>query len=253
MLSVASDFSASRDNPEPYLRAAAEAGFSHIHWCHQWCTDYLYTPVEINAIRRFLREFDLKLLDLHGSMGPQKNWGSLLEWQRQAGVELVANRIQMTAELGGDAVVMHFPRRFGKEDDEKLRWDAFRRSLDELLPLCRETDIRIAVENSPEDNFIDFFELFQAYPADVLGLCYDSGHGNIQCQAFPLLEQVKDRLIAVHLHDNDGEGDQHKLPFDGTIDWDGLAKIIATSAYQKPLNLEISKGSYQDVSTADFL
>jgi sugar phosphate isomerase/epimerase len=49
------------------------------------------------------------LLDLHGSIGPEKNWASQREYERLAGVELVQNRIEMTAQLGGKVIVMHVP------------------------------------------------------------------------------------------------------------------------------------------------
>ncbi len=41
MLSVTTDYITSSGDPSPWLQQAAEAGFSHIHWCHQWCTDFL--------------------------------------------------------------------------------------------------------------------------------------------------------------------------------------------------------------------
>ena len=51
------------------------------------------------------------------------------------------------------------------------------------------------------------------------------------------------RRIA-ELHDNDGTGDQHKLPFDGTVDWPRLARLIAVSPYRKPISMESNMGSY---------
>ena len=88
-------------------------------------------------------EYSLKLLDLHASVGPEKNWFSANEWERQAGVELVKNRLEMTARLGGDAVVMHYPK---EPDNEPVR-----RSLDELEGFARQTGVRIALENGSFD------------------------------------------------------------------------------------------------------
>jgi len=248
MFSIATDFSASRDNPEPHLKKIAEAGFSYVHWCHQWCTDYIYTKVEIDAIKGWLKEYGLKLLDLHGSVGPQKNWGSCLEWQRLAGVELVENRIRMTAELGGDAVIMHFPRRKTAEGkDNTDSWNAFRKSMKTLSAVCTETGIRIAIENHFGE-FQDFLDLLDEFDSDILGICYDSGHGNMSRDEIPLLAQIKDRLIAIHLHDNNGIDDQHKIPFTGTLKWEKLAPVIAASSYDKPINLEVSNSQKEEDS-----
>ena len=90
MLSLTTDYATvDRGNPSPYLRRIADAGFTHIHWCHHWNTDFVYSRPEIEQIGRWLDEYGLKLLDLHASVGPEKNWYSTNEWERQAGVELV--------------------------------------------------------------------------------------------------------------------------------------------------------------------
>ena len=44
------------------------------------------------------------------------------------------------------------------------------------------------------------------------------------------------------------KGDQHQLPFMGTVDWPRLAKLIAASSYRKWVNLELSqsRSGYED-------
>ena len=78
-LSMTTDFVRDKGNPEPYLRRIADAGFSHVHWCHQWNTDFLYSRPEIEQIRAWLAGCGLQTLDLHASAGVEKNWASLLE------------------------------------------------------------------------------------------------------------------------------------------------------------------------------
>ena len=64
MLSCTTDYFRKTECPEPYLRRIAEAGFSHVHWCHQWNTDFVYAEPEIARIESWLDELGLKLLDL---------------------------------------------------------------------------------------------------------------------------------------------------------------------------------------------
>ena len=96
MLSMTTDYVTSTGPAEAYLRAIAEAGFSHVHWCHEWDTDTVYSDREIADVGRWLGEYGLKLNDLHGSAGRRKCWGSLLAYERLVGVDLVKNRIDMT-------------------------------------------------------------------------------------------------------------------------------------------------------------
>lgn len=242
MLSITTDYVKSTGDPEPYLRRIAEAGFSHIHWCHQWNTDFLYSQAEIEQIAVWLTDYDLRVLDIHASHGQEKNWGSFHEYARLAGVKLVKNRIRMAATLGSDVIILHFPDRPISSGRNRERWlTQIRTSLDNLVPFARERGVKIAFENMANDNFAFITLLFSEYDADVVGLCYDAGHGNIgERQGLVYLEQLKQRLISIHLHDNDGSGDQHKLLFSGTVDWTRLAQILAESSYTKCVSMEVS-------------
>ena len=228
-LSITSDYAKDTGDPSAYLRRIADAGFTRVHWCHHWNTDFLYSRHEIDQLRQWLSDFGLRILDLHGSVGPEKNWASPHEYRRLAGVELVRNRVEMTAFLGGRVTILHVP---GGPVGEALR-----RSLDELEKFVAGHGVRIAVENG---DFDTIRQLLADYGPDYLGLCYDSGHGNIGgAGGLDNLESLKDRLASVHLHDNDGTADQHRLPFTGTVDWPRLARAMAASAYTGCVSMEV--------------
>lgn len=213
---------------EAYLGKIAEAGFTHVHWCHHWNTDFIYSACEISQVKKWLAKYGLKLLDLHGSVGPEKNWTSQREYERLAGVELVKNRIEMVRRLSGNVVVMHA--------GVVAELIPLRKSLDALHLFARQRNVRIALENGAPFEVIE--TILSEYGPDFVGLCYDSGHGNLIPDGLDRLESLKSRLIAIHLHDNDGSGDQHNIPFSGTIDWSRLSRIIAASTYKKHVNLE---------------
>ena len=94
---------------------------------------------------------------------------------------------------------------------------------------------------------------FERFSADYVGLCYDSGHGNLEARGLDDLERHKDRLISLHLHDNDGSSDQHKLPFTGTVDWKRLSGIIAASSYPKCMSFETTMRNMGTEDEAEFL
>ena len=249
-LSVTTDYAAGTGCPEPYLRRIAEAGYSHVHWCHQWNTDFLYDDGEIAAIAAWMRELGLGLTDLHGSAGVEKGWGSLREYERQAGAALVQNRIDMAARLGSDVVIMHAPKEVTDPVTADRGWPQFMRTLDELRPHARERGVRLALENGDFD-ILD--RVFAVHGPDYIGLCYDSGHGNVRPGGLDRLERVRDRLISLHLHDNDGASDQHKPLFSGTVDWPRLARIIAASAYGKWVSMETTMKNAGIAGELEFL
>ena len=235
-------------SPETYLRLIAEAGFTHLHWGHQWDTDFLYSSFEIAQCRKWLRTYGLKLLDIHGSEGVEKQWFSPEEYRRRSGVELVINRVVMLHELEGPGcVMMHLPpNRAIKStpEDERLlpaRVEALRRSLDEIVPALEKYDARLAVENRRNDSFRVIAEVMAEYPAERIGITLDTGHANIdEARGLDRMEKFKDRLLALHLNDNDGAGDLHQPPFYGTLDWERVARLVATSAYAgRPASFEL--------------
>lgn len=238
-ISINSDYVKDRGSAEPYLRQIATAGFTHVHWCHHWDTDYLYAPSEINQAQRWLRDLGLQLRDVHASEGVEKYWLSPEEYVRQAGLDLIRNRMEMTARLGGEVIVLHLqpqPKMVLFQNDY---WQRLRRSLDALQPFAHAYGVRLALENLLFDNYATIEKALTLYPPDFLGVCFDSGHGNFVGGGLAFLERIAGRLLALHLHDNDGQDDQHNFPFTGTVDWDALIPLLATAAYEGPVTLEV--------------
>ena len=231
MLAINTDYVNSHGSAEPRLRHIADAGFSHIHWCHHFGSDYLYAEHEIDQVARWLQAYQLNVNDLHASSGQLNHYYSENEDIRLAGVELVKNRIHMANRLGTDVIVLHLPQPDGADKSVNF-WEAVHRSMDILILYARERNIRIAFENLL-GNHATLHEVLAAYSSSDVGICYDPGHGNMAGDGLDFAEAVKERLIAFHLNDNDSTADQHGLIFSGSVDWDRLAQTIATSAYDK--------------------
>ncbi len=258
MLALTSDYVTDRGDPEPYLRRMAEAGFTHVHWCHHWRSDFLYADSEMMQIGRWLDAYNLRLIDVHGSEGVEKFWYAPQEYARLAGVELVKNRIDLAARLGGDAVVMHVYPPTQHPDFARFNeflFDQIRRSLDDLESYARARNIRIALENLIDfpaieagvveathaaDNAELIGRLLATYAPDFLGFCFDSGHAMLGQDRVERFAPFFERLVALHLNDNDGASDQHLPLYMGVVDWERIAQLIAASPYAKPLSFELS-------------
>ncbi|MBU1700333.1 MAG: sugar phosphate isomerase/epimerase [Candidatus Eisenbacteria bacterium] len=251
-LSMTTDYVTYLGDPKPYLERIAEAGFTHIHWCHEWNTTHIYSDNEISNIQTWLQEFDLKLLDLHAPHGEGMGWGAGGAIERSAAVKLLKNRLGMTARLSGGAIVVHLPNAPSTLLKGDFYYDSLQRSLDVLWQLAEKYSIKIAIENMDDDDFLDIDWLFERYNDDFLGLCYDSGHGNLGRPGLDNLERYKGRLVSIHIHDNDGTQDRHNLPFSGTVDWVRLSKIIASSSYKGCVSLEANMRGL-DISESEYL
>lgn len=71
------------------------------------------------------------------------------------------------------------------------------------------------------------------------GFCLDIGHlillGLDPCYA---MEALGDRLVALHVHDNDGVHDTHTSPYVGLCNWNRFIKGLRETGYKGTLNFE---------------
>jgi sugar phosphate isomerase/epimerase len=266
-LSINTDFVSDKGYPFGVFRQIAEAGFTHIHWGHQWNTDFIYTESEIAEIKKQLRIFSLSLSDTHASSGVEKCWYSPVEYERISGVDLIKNRIYMTAVLGGDAVVLHPFVVYDSLSLPEYRKQGLK-SLEEIESFARCCGVKIALENLFQSDGsgikdagltnIDTVEYyFDHFSPEYLGFCWDIGHSILLGEkSFERCSKLAmDRLAVMHLNDNRGDFDQHSAPFTWYSNWEWIAEVIALSPYPdfKPVLVEVDVNRNPPSSINDFL
>ena len=72
--------------------------------------------------------------------------------------------------------------------------------------------------------------------------CLDTGHAAIFFgkDVSDAVRFIGNRLEAVHIHDNMGKEDEHLIPGDGIIDWNGFAEALREIGFDKVISLETS-------------
>ena len=107
-----------------------------------------------------------------------------------------------------------------------------------LIDQAAHLNVKLAFENLRALEHLH--AIFDSEDASRAGMCYDIGHNHCYTHDDSLLARYSDRILAVHLHDNDGCTDRHLIPFDGTIDWKSEMETLGKSSYQGSITLEIS-------------
>lgn len=277
-LAISNDFAGEYptiEGVEDCIRRIAEAGYTHAHWCLEWDGDYLYSHSEMVQAREMMDKYGLKTKALHASKGSgeagrahmdrhaRKDYTSTIEYNRRAGVELIKNRVEFAHVLGTTEIVLHlclpYEEFIEHPESREVFYGQVYKSLDELQPYCLERNVRICFEDlygpSLEMQIDQYERLFTRYPAEYVGLCLDTGHTNLiwgKDAVEKFVDRYKDRLYAIHAHDNFGwecrenRGDAHKLPGEGNIDWESLMKALRKSAYRGPWVLEVNKPAGED-------
>ena len=126
--------------------------------------------------------------------------------------------------------------------------------LKRILKVSEKFDIPLALENL-NSNFKCLEYCFKNIKSDYLKFCFDSGHWNAFNPEIDFLKRYKDKLIALHLHDNLGKNrkeedlkylkfnhetlDMHTINKYGNIDWDYIAKGLANVKQEINLDYEV--------------
>ena len=169
-----------------------------------------------------------------------------------AGEEYVAvlkNNIDNCKKFSIPILVVHIQV---KETSNNLIDFGIRR-LETVVAYAKEQGVQIAFENINEPEFL--FAVMERFQDSHVGFCYDSGHEACHTPGVSYLPILGKRLFCTHIHDNDGVGDLHQLPFEGNLDFDRICRQLREIGYQGNITLELSyTGDYQaKISKEEFL
>jgi len=236
-LSITTDLGGQKAPLEPLFAAFAAAGFRAVHWCHDWIGEpVLYDAAFARQVGRLARRAGLRVADVHGFSGTD---GTGVAWSEELFLAANVNRAEFAAAVGASVLVLHLPPLRQPPGDPAVR--AAAGAIRALQPALKRCGLVAAIENLPCQEHADSFleAMLGEYDERVLGFCYDSGHAVLSGQAH-LLERHAGRLVATHLHDNDGSADQHRLPGAGRADWRRIMSVVVRPTYRGTINLEVN-------------
>lgn len=99
----------------------------------------------------------------------------------------------------------------------------------------------VVLENDIDKSPDLLVQLVNQVNSPFLGLCLDIGHQHVfsELSALEWVRRMGDKLLHVHLHDNDGTGDNHWSIGQGTIDFDPFYDAIERQVPEATMSLEV--------------
>ena len=224
------------------INAIKKAGFKNVFI--QWYNKEWNPTQEVQL--KYIREKGLNVIFAH--LG-YKNINDL--WlENEVGDKLVEgykNDIKICKENNIPMVVMHLT---SKSEAPKYNETGLKR-LKEIVDYAQELNIKVAFENTKIKGYLDY--VIENIDNENVGICFDSGHYHVHFNDDLDFPKFKDRIFAVHLHDNDQSDDLHLMPFEGTLDWEETIKNLKECNYDGPVTLELCyRNEYLDMSIEDF-
>ena len=168
-------------------------------------------------------------------------------------VERLCQWIDMYEAIGIKNMVLHCEQMYNLElpREEKVR-----RNVEKLRIIAdhiKDKDITICLENlrsaRPEVTLDDLvsgsvdnlLEIIEAVGSDRFGICLDTGHLNLSHKnQREFILRAGEKLRALHIADNEGERDQHLMPFTkGKVNFFEVVEALREIDYHGLFNLEI--------------
>lgn len=173
--------------------------------------------------------------------------------------ETIFKSIELCGRVGCPYIIVHpcfdgsarFPS-MTKEEEYRLNIEFY----SSMIPLLKKHNIVCCLENmwgqdwkTKKIYFGSCSDMREAcrYIDDLnaiagekrFGFCLDIGHllllGLDPCYA---MAELGDRLVTLHIHDNDGMNDSHTAPYMGVCNWNRFIKGLREVGYQGALNFE---------------
>lgn len=179
-----------------------------------------------------IKKIGLKLSSLHSSYKSELlpeffNQGTIGDKMEKQ----LKKEVNLAKKFGFKSVVVHLngtPSNIGVERIKRI------------LKVCEKCKVPLAIENLCDQSNSDVIDcLFNNIKNEYLKFCFDSGHNNAYIKNRNFVKEFKDKIVALHLHDNDGNNDQHTLNQFGTINWNSIAKNLAKCTNITSLDYEI--------------
>ena len=233
-----------------FIAAAAKLGFTYI----EIKTEYplaLPTLVDENTrkqIKQLLETFNIKPL-VHASYY-DVNPSSLNSIIREASVKAVIESIKFAYDIGAEIVTLHpgnLPSDYSPNLYLEKARESLKKSLFEIIKAASEYSVIIGLENkqraknhqivwTPNDHL--FF--VEGMSSKWLKATFDVGHAfTVGNDLIFYLKQIYLYLVNIHVHDNNGEQDEHLVPGEGKINFTEFITELKKLGYSGPIIIEV--------------
>lgn len=173
--------------------------------------------------------------------------------------EVIPKSIIIAEVLGVPWVVIHpfkMQYRFNKDIEFNANIEYFKM----LIPILKKCNVGVCFENlyegigqrlvegvcaDPEDA-IRYVDTLNEYAGqELFGFCLDTGHLQlVKRDPIKFIHMLGDRLKVLHMHENDGVGDLHQLPYSFGADckegqdWNGIIHALQDIGFKGTLSFE---------------
>jgi sugar phosphate isomerase/epimerase len=212
------------------LESLRRGGYQRIElFCNRPHLDY-HDRNLLRSIGRWFEENQLPAPSFHlpflEGEADNRRWITPLDperRQREIAIDEIKRCLELADRVRPAYVVMHLGN-----PGESFNPLAFEHAYTAIQQIRNFAGVNVMLENIP--NEISTIERIQEFRSVAqlpdIGICYDTGHGHLQGRTGSL-----EFVTSTHIHDNNGDRDDHLWPFEGSIDWPALVEQLVLAKY----------------------
>lgn len=232
--------------PAEHLPLVAEAGFKCIELnCYAGSSDFLYDHAhKVEELLKAVDETGVAVYSVHAPGGLLDLPGRGILAGRGA-LDMAKFFADLTVGLGAQVTVVHsvaVPGREAAAADASVR-DCMLELQEHALPLPCVFGWENGWPGHPAGEHLAWVRDLNP---GAFGFVLDTGHSNIDGNTDDYLPGCGLRLCGLHLNDNDARSDQHVIPGQGSLDWEGFMDKLDAAGYGGPMMLEVQPPGYED-------
>ena len=99
----------------------------------------------------------------------------------------------------------------------------------------------------------ELFDFLDGISGDVAGVCLDVNHANLGQDILANIGRLGERIISLHISDNDAIDERHWLPGQGALDWPAIVVALRGCGYRGPFLYESARDRAGGVVTAQVI
>lgn len=221
------------------LPLLGKAGFRYLEMVDR--LDFDDNITVLDDLRRKAKECGIEIPNWHLVQFPplQENG----EVNRVA-MDCMKYSMEKGSRIGAKNHVLHWDHRFLDRSYDVI----WRDIIDEWVNHAKSLGIRMLMETVPDkpsnQRYVpssEIIEFVRSYPPEVLSVCIDVNHSNLKEELPDVVRLMRDRLVSLHISDNDGYSEQHWLPGQGVIDYPSVFETLESLKFKGLIVIEVNK------------
>jgi sugar phosphate isomerase/epimerase len=258
------DFEHCTEQIRPYIMSEFAAnGAKHLVLTDTLIRMIIRSPGLANILQKEIETAGMSFVDSHAPFGIYEDLNVPDPQFRGMMLDRLKVALRIATDFGIDSIAVHTgnTREVWKNYSLEQLHEAMLSSLEVLVPFAEKLGITIAIENIwfPTNTVDKLLDAISKFPSPALGICYDSGHANLmkmdrgfaECNPLSawenhlpvewdseILEKLLPFVTTCHIHDNNGQRDEHLLPGKGNIDWQKEVALLKKAPQLKCIQCE---------------